>query len=101
MAVRKFCATKRSRCRPSKPEPEAVLGLATLAVAERSGAGRGEVAERLERAFPGTASLQFFEMPRIDISSSQIRRRIAAGAPIRYLVPDAVAGRIDQGGLYR
>jgi nicotinate-nucleotide adenylyltransferase len=85
---------------PDWHEPEAVLGLATLAVAERSGAARGEISEHIEQAFPG-ASLRFFEMPRIDISSSQIRRRIAAGQPIRYLVPDAVAGRIDQGGLYR
>ncbi|HEY1539607.1 MAG TPA: hypothetical protein VGF63_09435, partial [Solirubrobacteraceae bacterium] len=82
-------------------EPEAVLGLATLAVAERSGAGRGDIAERLVEAFPGRASLRFFDMPRIDISSSQIRRRVAAGAPIRYLVPQAVADRIEQGGLYR
>ena len=40
-------------------------------------------------------------MPRIDISSSEIRERIAAGRPIRYLVPDAVADRIEQGRLYR
>jgi len=86
---------------PDWHEPEAVLGLATLAVAERSGAARGEIAERIEQAFPGTASLRFFDMPRIDISSSQIRRRIAAGQPIRYLVPDSVARRIDQGELYR
>jgi nicotinate-nucleotide adenylyltransferase len=86
---------------PTWHEPEAVLGLATLAVAERSGAGRGDIAERLDEAFPGRASLRFFDMPRIDISSSQIRRRVAAGAPIRYLVPQAVADRIEQGGLYR
>ena len=39
-------------------------------------------------------------MPRIDISSSQIRRRVADGRPIRYLVPDRVADRIEQGRLY-
>ena len=43
----------------------------------------------------------FFDMPRLDISSSQIRRRIAQGAPIRYLVPDPVAERIARGRLYR
>ena len=36
----------------------------------------------------------FFAMPRIDISSSLIRRRVAAGLPVRYLVPDAVAAHI-------
>lgn len=86
---------------PSWHEPEAVLGLATLAVAERSGAARGDIAERLEQAFPRVAALRFFDMPRIDISSSQIRRRLAAGRPIRYLVPDAVADRIGREGLYR
>ncbi len=40
-------------------------------------------------------------MPRIDISSSEIRERVAAGQPIRYLVPDLVADRIEQGRLYR
>jgi nicotinate-nucleotide adenylyltransferase len=86
---------------PDWHEPEAVLGLATLAVAERAGAERGDVAARLQDAFPGLATLAFFDMPRIDISSSQIRRRVAEGRPIRYLVPASVADRIDQGGLYR
>jgi nicotinate-nucleotide adenylyltransferase len=43
----------------------------------------------------------FFEMPRIDVSSSLIRRRVASGQPIRYLVPDAVAEAIAARGLYR
>ena len=86
---------------PAWHEPEAVLGLATLAVAERTGTARADVAERLEEAFGGRASLEFFDMPRIDISSSEIRKRVAAGQPIRYLVPDLVAERIEQGRLYR
>jgi len=85
---------------PSWHEPEAVLDLATLAVAERFGAGRRDVVERLEQAFGGRASLRFFDMPRIDVSSSQIRRRVAAGRSIRYLVPDPVAERIAREGLY-
>jgi len=43
----------------------------------------------------------FFDMPRIDISSSSIRRRVAEGRPVRYLVPDAVADAIAEYGLYR
>ena len=85
---------------PSWHEPEAVLDLATLAVAERSGAGRHDVTERLEHAFPGRASLRFFDMPRMDVSSSQIRRRVAGGHSIRYLVPDPVAERIARERLY-
>ena len=40
-------------------------------------------------------------MPRIDISSSLVRRRVADGRPIRCLVPDAVAREIAARGLYR
>jgi nicotinate-nucleotide adenylyltransferase len=86
---------------PSWREPEAVLGLATLAVAERSGAGRGDVAERLRASFPDVPPPVFFDMPRLDISSSQIRRHVADGRSIRYLVPDPVAERIARGRLYR
>lgn len=38
---------------------------------------------------------------RIDVSASEIRRRIAAGLSIRYMVPDAVADYIAANGLYR
>ena len=86
---------------PSWHEPEAVLGLARLAVAERSGAGRGDVAARLSERFPHAPPPVFFDMPRLDISSSQIRRRIAEGRPIRYLVPDPVGEQIARERLYR
>ena len=86
---------------PSWREPEAVLGLATLAVAERSGAGRSDIVERLRSSFPGARPPVFFDMPRLDISSSQIRRHVAEGRSIRYLVPDPVAERIARGRLYR
>ena len=82
-------------------EPEVVLELATLAVAERAGAVRGDIAERLREAFGDAGSVEFFDMPRIDISSSEIRRRVAEGRPIRYLVTDAVLERIERSGLYR
>ncbi len=86
---------------PTWHEPEAVLGLARLAVAERSGGGREEVTALLSQRFPQAPSPVFFDMPRMDISSSQIRRRIGEGRPIRYLVPDSVAEHIARGRLYR
>ena len=84
---------------PAWREPEAVLELATLAVAEREGAGRRDILERLQPL--GTDRIRFFDMPRIDISSTDIRRRVHEGRPVRYLVPDDVAGRIGAGGWYR
>lgn len=86
---------------PSWHEPEAVLGLARLAVAERSGAGREDVSALMAERFAGAPQPVFFDMPRLDISSSLIRRRVAQGLPIRYLVPHSVAEHIARGRLYR
>ena len=86
---------------PTWREPEAIVALADLAIAERAGAARADIEERLA-TLPGAAErIHFFDMPRIDISSSLIRRQAAAGRSIRYLVPDAVAERIATAGLYR
>jgi nicotinate-nucleotide adenylyltransferase len=85
---------------PAWREPEAILRLARLAVAEREGVGREDIARRLEPLHRGDRVV-FFDMPRIDVSSSSIRRRVADGRPIRYLVPDAVAAAIAEQGLYR
>jgi len=84
---------------PTWREPEAILGLAELGVAEREGVRRADIAECLG-SLP-VHRVRFFDMPRLDISSSLIRRHVASGRPIRYLVPDAVAEYIEQAGLYR
>jgi nicotinate-nucleotide adenylyltransferase len=42
-----------------------------------------------------------FECPRLDVSSTDIRARVAAGRSIRYLVPDAVRRYIEDQRLYR
>ena len=84
---------------PAWREPAAILSLASLGVAEREGVARADITERL--ADLGTENVRFFDMPRIDVSSSLIRRLVAAGRPIRYLVPDPVAGYIERVGLYR
>jgi nicotinate-nucleotide adenylyltransferase len=84
---------------PSWREPEAILDLARLAVAEREELRREHIAERLDPMNPGDRVV-FFDIPRIDVSSSAIRRRVATGRPIRYLVPDAVAEAIRARRLY-
>ena len=84
---------------PSWREPAAILSLASLGVAEREGVARADITERLAEL--GTENVRFFDMPRVDVSSSLIRRYVAAGRPIRPLVPDTVAGYIEREGLYR
>jgi nicotinate-nucleotide adenylyltransferase len=41
------------------------------------------------------------ETPLIDISATQIRRRVRAGRPIDFLTPEPVVRYIQQSGLYR
>ncbi len=85
---------------PSWRDPERVVSLAQLAVAEREGVGRQLILERLSAVAGAADRVRFFDMPRLDISSSLIRRRVAAGRPIRHLVPDGVARYIEREGLY-
>jgi nicotinate-nucleotide adenylyltransferase len=86
---------------PTWRDPEGVLALARLGVAEREGVRRADIADRLAGLAGADERVVFFDMPRLDVSSSLIRRRAAAGRPLRYLVPDAVAEYIERAGLYR
>jgi nicotinate-nucleotide adenylyltransferase len=85
---------------PSWREPEVVLELARMAVAEREEHRRHEIAERVGALRGAPERILFFAMPRLDISSSDIRARLAGGRPIRWLVPGAVADEIERRGLY-
>ena len=81
-------------------EPRRVLELARLGIARRDDAPGDEVREVLERlGAPEAASV--VDMPRFAVSSTEVRRRAGEGRPLRYLVPDAVAGFIADRRLYR
>ena len=84
---------------PSWHQPEAVLSLARVAVVSREGIEREAVTRRLH-GLAGHEDIEFFDMPRVDVSSSLVRARVAEGRPIRYLVPEGVAEEIDSGSLY-
>ena len=86
---------------PAWREPAAVLELAELAVAEREGVGRDAIVERLAEVPGASARVRFFDMPRVDVSSSLVRRRVAAGRSVRYLVPEPVAAYIARHALYQ
>jgi nicotinate-nucleotide adenylyltransferase len=55
----------------------------------------------LPRTHPVQQRINIVRLPLVDISSSDLRDRYAAGRPTRYLVPDAVDRRIQDLGLYR
>ena len=84
---------------PTWHEPEEVLSLATVAVVERVSWTRNAIGIKIAR-LKGSRGVRYLDMPLIQVSSSAIRRRVAAGRPIRYLVPEAVAGYIEANGLY-
>jgi nicotinate-nucleotide adenylyltransferase len=93
---------------PSWREPARLLELGALAVAARPGSSRGDVLASLAglgkegpttRSHPG--GISFLEMPEIEISSSQVRRRVRAGEPIEDLVGAPVARYIEANRLYR
>ncbi len=46
-------------------------------------------------------SVTLVEVPAMAISSSDCRKRVAAGLPVWYLVPDGVVQYINKRGLYR
>jgi nicotinate-nucleotide adenylyltransferase len=81
-------------------EPERVLELARLGIAGRPGTVLDEVEAALER-LGASERAEVVRMPEIGVSSTRIRRRVAQGRPIRYLVPDRVAAMIAERGLYR
>jgi nicotinate-nucleotide adenylyltransferase len=85
---------------PTWRRPERVLEIARLGVATRPGYPR----ERLEAALarvPARERVQLFELEPHDVSSSEIRARVAGGQSLDGLVAPAVAARIAELGLYR
>jgi nicotinate-nucleotide adenylyltransferase len=85
---------------PTWREPEAILELARIAVAERVGARREEVRERLS-GLKGAERVRYIDVPRIDISSAALRQRVRGGHPITFLVGDGVSNYIHERRLYR
>jgi nicotinate-nucleotide adenylyltransferase len=95
---------------PNWKEPARLCALATPVVVRRGGEPDDPVAD--ERNAEGLARLlpperldairaHRVEMPRIELSSSDLRRRVAAGQSIRYRTPRAVEKYIETHALYR
>jgi nicotinate-nucleotide adenylyltransferase len=84
---------------PAWREPTQLLELAELAVAARPGSDRDGVLDALG-PLGERASVRFLDAPLLDVSSSSVRERAAAGEPIEQLVGPGVAGYIAEHGLY-
>ena len=71
-----------------------LLGLVTLAVANRPGA------DLVVNPQIAKMAAHVVTLPMMDISSTEVRRRVAAEESIASLVPEAVARYIERRGLY-
>ncbi len=84
---------------PTWHRPERLIRLCRLAVVERP--GYQVDMEELERMLPGiTSRVHFVHSPQLDISSTDIQRRVHEGLPIKYQVPEAVEDYIYEHELY-
>jgi len=81
-------------------EPDRVLKLATLAVANRPSYD-GDNLRSVLAALDRPERVSFFSIPPQSVSSREIRARVRDGLPIDDLVPPSVAAEIDRLGLYR
>ncbi|MFW6135900.1 MAG: nicotinate-nucleotide adenylyltransferase [Chloroflexota bacterium] len=80
--------------------PAGIVEQAHLAVMRRPG-WEADVAS-LEARLPGIRErLTWLDAPHLEISGTDLRRRVRDGLPIRYLVPHPVLGYVREHGLYR
>ena len=78
---------------PTWNRPDDVRVGATIVVITRPGADACEL--------PSGWKFEHVEVPRLDVSSTELRRRVGDGAPIDGMVPPAVVSVIRDRGLYR
>jgi nicotinate-nucleotide adenylyltransferase len=89
---------------PHWREPGRILELATPVVAARpltAWPGYGTLAGLVPSERLNQMARHRVDMPQMDLSSSEIRRRVADGQSIRYWTPRAVEKYIETQGLYR
>lgn len=80
-------------------DPDEVLREARFIAATRPGYDLDRLAKELPEGMEDR--VRIMELPALAISSTDIRRRVHEGRPLRYLVPEGVATYIEKAGLYR
>jgi nicotinate-nucleotide adenylyltransferase len=78
-----------------------VAELCTFIAATRPGYEVASIPRELAEIAGFTPRLETMEVPALAISSSDIRARVAARRPVRYLLPESVAAYVEKNGLYR
>lgn len=81
-------------------EPQQLVQLCRVVAMTRPGYEQLDMSNILRLVPEAAGRIQVMEMPRLEISSSELRRRVAVGLPIKYQVPEAVEEYIRQHGLY-
>lgn len=81
-------------------EPDALLEEVVMVAATRPGYDLSALKPLRER-LKNFKNIIPVECSRIDISSTEIRERIAGGKSVRYMVPEGVYAIIEQEGLYK
>jgi nicotinate-nucleotide adenylyltransferase len=82
-------------------DPEGIIDMCELVIASRPGfQNTGILDEQLARYPTLGAKTSLLNLPRIDISSTDIRQRASRGGSLRYLVPDEVSDYARREGLY-
>src|SRR5581483_6275183 len=88
---------------PTWYDPAGVIAQATIVALVRPGyADVSTEREKLAARLPGIEQrLIAVEGPRMDISSTELRRRVAVGRPIKYQLPEEVEAYIRRHRLYQ
>ena len=86
---------------PLWKEPQKLIEMCFLVAVPRPGFDRPNI-KKLEAALPGILQkVILMNKPRLHVSATDIRSKIAQGLPISGLVPEAVEKYIRENGLYR
>ena len=80
-------------------DPAEVLAEARFIAATRPGYDLDRLEKELPEGFGDRVHV--LEIPALAISSTDVRRRVREGRPVRYLLPEGVARYVEKNGLYR